>query len=232
MIKLTFLGTRGEIEEYSKKHKYHSSLMLQYKKHKLLIDYGTLQKNKLNKLKPDAILITHAHPDHYIWTKKDNKTKIKIYLTRETLDYGKFKPENYKIIKSNKKFKIGPFTILPYKVLHSIRCPTIGFKIFVNKKKIVYTGDLVDIKNKNKILKNTDYYIGDGSCIKANLVRKRDGKIFGHARITTQMHWCEKAGIKNIIFTHLGKETIRNEKKFKKEYPNIILAYDVMEMRI
>ncbi len=232
MIKLTFLGTRGEIEESSKKHKYHSSTLFEYKKFRLLIDYGTLQKNKLQKIKPNAILITHAHPDHYIWTKEDNKTKVKIYLTKETLDYGKFKPDNYKIVKLNKKFKLGPFTIFPYRVLHSIRCPAIGFKIFADRKKIIYTGDVVNIKNKDKILKSTNYYIGDGSCIRANLVRKKGNKIFGHARITTQIYWCKKAKIKNIIFTHLGKETIRDEKKFKKEHPNIILAYDGMEMKI
>lgn len=232
MIKLVFLGTKGEIEESSRKHKYHSSLMLQYKKYKLLIDYGTLQKNKLEKLNTNAVLITHAHPDHYIWTKENIETQIPIYLMKKTFDYGKFKPRNYKIIHPKKKFKIGPFTIIPYKVSHSIKCPGIAFKISVKRKNIIYAGDIVDLENKNKILKNVNYYIGDGSSIRANLVRKRDDKIFGHARITTQIHWCEKAGIKNIIFTHLGKETIRNEKKFKKQYPKIILAYDGMKLKI
>jgi len=232
MTELIFLGTKGEIEEYSKKHRYHSSTLLCYKKFKLLIDYGTLQKNKLEKIKPDAVIITHAHPDHYVWTKENYKTKIPVYLTKKTFDYGKFKPENYKLIKPNKKFKLGPFTIVAHKVLHSIRCPGVAFEIFINRKKIIYTGDVVDVENKNKFLKDADYYIGDGSCIRANLVRRRDDKIFGHARIITQINWCEKAGIKNIIFTHLGKETIRKEKEFKKKYPEVIFAYDRMEMKI
>lgn len=229
---LKFLGTKGEIEESSKKHKYNSSLLLTKGKFKLLIDYGILHKYNLEKIKPDAILITHAHPDHYSWTKEDIKTKIPIYLTKKTFDYGKFKPENPKIITPNKKFKLKYFTILPYNVLHSIRCPAIGFKIFVNKKTLIYNPDLVDIINKDEILKKVDYYIGDGSCIKANLVRRNKKGIFGHTRITTQINWCKKYKIKKIIFTHLGKETIRKEKKFQKEHPEIILAYDGMKITI
>ncbi len=238
MINLKFLGTKGEIEEFTKKHKYHSSLLLEYRKFKLLIDYGEIHKQDLKKMKPNALLITHAHPDHYIWTIKNLITDIPVYLTKETLEYGKFKPENFHIIKPGKKFKIGPFKILPYKVLHSIKCPTIGFKIYVNKKIIIYNPDLVDIVNKNKILKNVDYYIGDGSSIKANLVRRKiigkKIKFFGHARIITQINWCKKAGIKNsqIIFTHLGKETIEKEKIFKSQHPEIIFAYDGMKINI
>ena len=231
-MKIKFLGTKGEIEESSKKHKYHSSLLLSYKKFKLLIDYGILHKYKLEKIKADAILITHAHPDHYSWTKEDIETNIPVYLTKKTFDYGKFKPKNPHIIKPNKKLKLGPFTILPYKVLHSIRCPAIGFKISFNKKTLIYNPDLVDIVNKDKILRNVNYYIGDGSCIKANLVRRIGNKIFGHTRITTQINWCKKHNIKNIFFTHLGKETISKEKEFKKKHPEIILAYDGMERKL
>jgi ribonuclease BN (tRNA processing enzyme) len=234
MTKLIFLGTKGEIEEHSKSHKYHSSLLIKHGKFKLLIDYGELHKYSLDSIKPDAVLITHAHPDHYIWIKKNVETNITIYLTKETLDYGKFKPISYKLIKPGKKFTINHFKILPYRVLHSIKCPTIGFKIQIDKKVLIYNPDLVDIENKNKILKNIDYYIGDGSCINANLVRKKGSEFFGHTRITTQVNWCKKFGIKenNIIFTHLGKETIRQEKQFKRQHKEIIFAYDEMEIKI
>lgn len=182
-MNIIFLGTKGEIEESSKKHKYHSSTLITYKNFKLLVDYGEIQKYSLEKIKPDAILITHAHPDHYVWTLKENKTKIPVYLTKETLDYGKFKPKNYIIIKSNKKFRINGLSILPYKVLHSIKCPAVGFKIFAGKKKIIYTGDLVDMEKRNKILKDADYYIGDGSSVRANLVRRKDNQKIGRAHV-------------------------------------------------
>lgn len=233
---LKFLGSKANVEEYSNKppHKYHSSLLIEYKKFKLLIDHGTMSKKTIGEINPNAVLITHAHPDHYIWALKDEKTKIPVYASKETIDYGKAKPRNFKIIKAGKKFKLGNFIIFPFRVLHSIRCPGIGFRISTGKKVIIYTGDLVDIVNKDKIMKNADYYIGDGSSIRANLVRKKGSKLFGHARIATQINWCKKYNIpeNHIIFTHLGKETIANEKQFRKINPEIRFAYDEMKLKL
>ncbi|GIU68717.1 MAG: hypothetical protein KatS3mg001_567 [Candidatus Pacearchaeota archaeon] len=229
MAEIIFLGTKGEIEESTRKHKYHTSTLFIYRKFKLLIDYGTLQKFSLEKIKPNAILITHAHPDHYLWSVKSCRTNVPVYLLKDTFKNGKFKPNNFKFITS-KKIKIGSFLILPFKILHSLKCSSVGFKIFLKKTSIIYTGDVVETPHK-KILFHADYYIGDGSSIKANLVKKKNGKRFGHARITTQINWCKKARIKNIIFTHVGKETLKHEDEIKKKY-NVIIAYDGMRIKI
>ena len=232
MTRLVFLGTKGEIEESSPKHKYHSSLLIILNEARLLIDYGVLRKYSLEDIKPDAILITHAHPDHYAWLEEDIKTEIPVYLTEETLAYGKFMPENSKIIKPGEKFKIEPFKCVPYRVLHSLRCPTVGHKIETPGKTLIYNPDLVDIVDKESILEDVGYYIGDGSSIRVNLVRRRGDQLFGHARITTQINWCRKHGISNIIFTHLGKETMEKEREFREEHAEAILAYDGMELLI
>jgi len=232
MMKLVFLGTKGEIEESTPKHKYHSSLLIISNEAKLLVDYGKLRKYSLEKMQPDAILITHAHPDHYAWLNEDIKTEIPVYLTKETADYGKFLPGNTKTVKPGEKFEIEPFRCLPYRVIHSIRCPTVGFKIETPDQTLVYNSDLVDIVDKEKILEGVDYYIGDGSSLRANLVRRKGDQIFGHTRILTQMNWCQKYRISNIIFTHLGKETMEKEKEFKEEHAGVILAYDGMELMI
>lgn len=228
---LIFLGTKGEIEEEARGHKYHSSLLIIHDKTKILIDYGTGQKN-LDKINPDAIFITHAHPDHYIWTMEKHKTKIPIYLTKETYNYGRFKPEKIHFIKPNNKYRLSKIDIIPYNVLHSIRCPAVGYKVKIGKLTLIYNPDLVDIVKKDKILKGIDYYIGDGSAVRANLVRRKGNTFFGHTRITTQINWCKKFAIKNIIFTHLGKETLRKEKEFSKANPGIIFAHDGMKISI
>jgi ribonuclease BN (tRNA processing enzyme) len=233
MTKLVFLGTKGEIEEIAKKHQYHSSLLVISEKFRLLIDFGKLHPYKLEEIKPDVLLITHAHPDHYNWLEEEINTKVSVYLTKETLNYGKFKPNSYKIILPNNRFRLGPLEIYPYRVMHSIRCPTIGFRIrTLENKTLIYNPDLVDIINKDEVLTGIDYYIGDGSSFKANLVRKKGNQFFGHARITTQINWCKKYNIDNIIFTHLGKETMEKEKEFQDAHPEIILAYDGMELKI
>ncbi len=119
-----------------------------------------------------------------------------------------------------------------YPVIHSIRCPAVGFKLKAEGKTMVYNSDVVDILDRDKIMADADYYIGDASAIRANLVRRRGDQLFGHTRITTQINWCKSYGIKNIIFTHLGKETLEKEEQFKLDHPEVILAYDGMEIEI
>lgn len=233
MAKLIFLGTKGEIVEETPKHRYHSSILINFNNFKLLIDYGLKHKYKLEEIKPDAILITHAHPDHYSWLEEDIKIKVPVYLTEETLNYGKYRPNNNKIISLNDRYNLNSLEIIPYRVLHSIRCPAVGFKIKIpGNETLVYNPDLVDILDKDEILAGVSYYIGDGSSLKTNLVRRKGDQFFGHTRIITQINWCKKYDIKNIIFTHLGKEVIEKEEEFSKKFPEAILAYDDMELTI
>ncbi len=231
-MKLLFLGTKGEIEESSPKHRYHSSLLLESGGKRLLIDYGKLRSSSLEELEVHAILITHAHPDHYAWLDEEIKTNIPVYLTKETLNYGMFKPPSSHLVVPGEEFEVSSFKCLPYRVMHSIRCPAVGYKIKAEGITMVYNSDLVDIIGKDDILKGVHCYIGDGSSIKANLVRRRGDQLFGHTKITTQINWCKKYNIHHIIFTHLGKETIENEEKFAQEHPEVILAYDGMELNI
>jgi phosphoribosyl 1,2-cyclic phosphodiesterase len=232
MAKLTFLGTKGEIEEETPVHRFHSSVLVESSGTRLLIDYGLLHRYSLDGIAPDAILITHAHPDHYSWLKQDIQMSVPVYLTQESYDYGKFKPQNSHVIVPMEKFKVGAFECMAYRVIHSIRCPAVGWKLNFEGKTLVYNSDLVDIMGKDAVLRGVDYYVGDGSAVKANLVRRRGDVLFGHTRIITQVHWCEKSGIKNIIFTHLGRETLREEANFKAEHPEVTFAYDGLEMEI
>jgi ribonuclease BN (tRNA processing enzyme) len=232
MAKLIFLGTKGEIEEETPAHRFHSSMIVETGKTRLLLDYGLLRKRSLDQVAPDAVLITHAHPDHYSWLKQDISSDIPVYCTRETLDYGKFKPDNARMVDPMRTFKIGTVECMAYRVIHSIRCPTVGWRLSLEGKVMVYNSDLVDIEEKESVLAGVDCYIGDGSAVKANLVRRRGDVLFGHTRITTQIHWCQKFGIKTIVFTHLGKETLREEALFNADHPEIIFAYDGMELEI
>src|SRR5438874_2077480 len=63
-MRLTFLGTRGEIEARTRRHRMHSSLLVSYRSAKVMIDCGLDWLGKFERLHPDAIVLTHAHPDH------------------------------------------------------------------------------------------------------------------------------------------------------------------------
>ena len=231
-MKLTFLGTKGEIEESSANHQFHSSMMITSGKNRLLIDYGKLRRYKLDEIRPDNLLITHAHPDHYAWTNENIETRVTVWMTRETLEYGKYQPLKTRVFQPDKLHRTGPFSWMGYRVIHSLRCPAVGYRITVEGKTLVYNPDLIAIIDKERILKGVDYYIGDGSAIRANLVRRRDDQLFGHTKIFTQVNWCRDAEIKNILFTHLGKETISKEVEFAADHPELLLASDGMEIHI
>lgn len=242
-MKIIFLGTKGYIEESSKYHKWHTSTFISYKKSRLLIDCGIdwLKKHeKLKALKPDAILITHAHPDHS-WGLQ-NGTFAPVYASKTTwnlIDHFKIPHEFRNIVKSETSFNIKDFKIKMFDVEHSIRCPANSYKISAGEKTIFYSGDILYLKNYKKILKDTNLYIGDGATIKRSLVRKKDGKIFGHASINTQLTWCQKSGIKNAVFTHFGKELVEKtlilQRNILKELGikkgiKVIVAYDGLQV--
>jgi glyoxylase-like metal-dependent hydrolase (beta-lactamase superfamily II) len=61
---LHFLGTRGEIEVRTRQHRMHSALLVSHRTGRVMIDCGLDWLRKLRRLRPDAIVLTHAHPDH------------------------------------------------------------------------------------------------------------------------------------------------------------------------
>ncbi len=212
---LRFPGTRGEIEESNQYHRYHSSLVVQSKKANILIDFGTKHnpalEDEINYF--NALLITHAHPDHYIWTKKEMAIGIPVFLTKDTLAYSKRSPKNVKIIEEGIKFKIMDLDIIAYKVIHSLRCPAVCYKV-MGSKSIVYAPDLIDTEeDKAKVFKDIDVLIADGSSLYTNMVRRKDGKIFGHTRVKTIINWCKKYSIPKLIVTHCGKQIVSMEKE-------------------
>ena len=234
---LEFPGTRGEIQESSSKHRYHSSLIIRYENTNILIDFGEKHapslESEINDF--DAILITHAHPDHYIWTVKEKKgVTIPVYLTEVALNYSKNKPLNYKIIKTGKKIKLKDLMVTAYKVIHSLRCPAVCYRI-ENDNSIVYAPDIVDIEEeKEKVFKNVDMLIADGSSLNINMVRRRDNKLFGHTKVRTIIGWCIKYGVSDLIITHCGRQLVtmdekeleNNLNKYADGRINIEVAYD------
>jgi len=208
---IEFPGTKGEIEESSAIHKYHSSLIVKYKRTNILIDLGLKFNPKLLKEINDFsyILITHAHPDHYIWTiKEENKINIPVYLTRDTLDYSKNKPKNYSVIETGRNYILKDLEITAYKVIHSLRCPAVGYRI-KGDKAFIYAPDIVDFEqDKRIVLNDIDLLIADGSSLNVNMVRKKDGRLFGHTRVKTIIGWCKKYNIGKLVITHCGKQIV------------------------
>jgi len=235
---IEFPGTKGEIEESSSSHKYHSSLIVRERNTDVLVDFGVNYNPRLMEAVNgfSYILITHAHPDHYIWTvEKENRITIPVCLTIETLNYGKYYPLNYRIIESGKEYILKNFKITAYDVMHSLRCPAVAYKIKGARSVVLYAPDILDFEDdKEKVLNGVDLFIADGSSLNINMARRSGDKLFGHAKVKTIAGWCKKYGVKELIITHCGKQIVTMDeselaeklKEYSEGKINIRVAHD------
>jgi len=214
---ITFLGTRGFVDEYSRIHKNRSSLLIESDNKRLLIDFGDLYKPEQFP-ECDVVLITHAHPDHSHGLAKN---RVLVYLTKRSFNdllKGNIELENVKFVVPRKDYRIGTLLFEFFPIFHSVKYPAYGIFFELEGKRIGYFPDICAFrtsKERDRILSGLDLYIGDGSTITKDLIRrhKETGEIFGHAKIQTQVKWCEKNQVPIAIFTHFGKEAVEKDER-------------------
>lgn len=228
-MKITFLGTRGYIDVRTKKHYRHTATLIAYKNKRILIDCGIDWRGRIDSIKPDAIFLTHAHPDH-AWGLQDG-APCPVYATKESWqvkELAKFPIEEKIIIKDRQRIAIGLITFEVFNQLHSIRCPAVGYRIKAGRATIYYSGDVVSINDRSGALENINLYIGDGATIVRPMVRAKDGKLFGHASIKTQLGWCKKENVDRAIFTHCGTQIVAGDpKKIRSKMDQLAVDYGV-----
>lgn len=239
-MKIIFLGTRGYIDVRTKKHYRHTSTLICYKGKRVMIDCGLDWLGKLEQIKPDAIILTHAHPDH-AWGLQ-NGAPCPVYATRaswRTKELKKFSISQKKTISDRQKIVISGITFEAFNEIHSLLCPGVGYRITAGKVSIYYAGDLISIDQRHAALKDTQLYIGDGATIVRPMVRRKGEKIFGHTTIRAQLGWCKKEGIPRAIITHCGTQIVADrsgkaEAKIKQlakeKNVNVAIAFDGMKI--
>lgn len=208
-MKIIFLGTRGYIDVRTKKHYRHTSTLICFKGKRVMIDCGLDWLNELDQIKPDAIILTHAHPDH-AWGLK-NGAPCPVYATRASWRVKELKkfPIKEKItIRDRQEITICGITFEVFDEVHSLLCPGVGYRITAGKVTIYYAGDLISINQRRAALKNAQLYIGDGATITRPMVRRKDNKLFGHTTIQAQLGWCKKENVSHAIITHCGTQIV------------------------
>lgn len=240
-MKITFLGTRGEIEPKTVRHRMHTSILFSHKGKRVMVDCGTTWLGKIDRIKPDHIVLTHAHPDHAFGLKRG--TPCPVWATQETwklIDKFPIPKSLRKLIKPRKKHRIGGIQFEPFKLLHSLRCPAVGYRITSGKTKLFYAPDVAWIEEMEDAFESIQFYIGDGATINRPMVRKdkKSGEIFGHATIRQQLTWCKKMGVPEMIITHCGSAVVAHEKKAQSQIAALaeergidcLIAFDGMEL--
>src|SRR5947208_9855283 len=236
-MRLTFLGTRDEIEARTRRHRMHSSLLVSYRGANVMIDCGLDWLGKLERLHPIAIVLTHAHPDH-AWGLQ-NGSPCPVHAPQKTWETLKnCQIEDRQLIKERAPTKICGEA---FAVEHSILAPAVGYRISAGRAYIFYGPDLLFIHDRVAALKGVQVYIGDGATLTRSFVRKRGDALIGHAPVRTQLGWCAKEGVPRAIITHCGSEIVAgDERALRKTIAAIArdigietqIAHDRMELAL
>jgi phosphoribosyl 1,2-cyclic phosphodiesterase len=110
-----------------------------------------------------------------------------------------------------KSMTIGGVKFEAFPVRHSIRAPAVGYRVSARNCKFFYLPDVAELRDVSAPLDGIDVYIGDGATMRRSMVREKNGILIGHAPITTQLGWCEKAKVRRAIFTHCGSPIVRGD---------------------
>jgi phosphoribosyl 1,2-cyclic phosphodiesterase len=211
-MKLTFLGTRGEIEARTRRHRMHTALLVSHRRSRVMIDCGLDWLGKLRRLNPDAIVLTHAHPDH-AWGLEQG-APCPVFAPAKTWQTLKNCPINdRRLIDERAPTEIYGIIFEAFPVEHSLLAPAVGYRVSAGRALIFYAPDLIFIEDRAAALKGVRIYIGDGATFTRSFIRRRGDRLIGHASIATQLGWCVKEGVGRAIVTHCGSEIVIGDKR-------------------
>jgi phosphoribosyl 1,2-cyclic phosphodiesterase len=173
-----------------------------------MLDAGRDWRGCLGRLRPDAIVITHAHPDH-VGALVDG-SPCPVYATPSTWRLiGRWPLQDRRVLRPWTPCDIEGIRFEAVPVVHSIRAPAVGYRITVGGQTIFYVPDVAKVARPQRALAGVAVYVGDGAAIARPMLRPRGGVLIGHASIAMQLDWCRDHGVRHAVFTHCGSEIVR-----------------------
>jgi phosphoribosyl 1,2-cyclic phosphodiesterase len=203
-----FLGTRGEIDRRSRRHRRHSALLVRRGEARIVIDCGADWRGRMHRFAPTAVVVTHAHPDHAFGLA--DGLPCPVYATAETWgalpDYPLL-PDR-RTIAPGAPEDIGGVRFEAFPVVHSVRAPAVGYRVVADGAIFFYVPDVVSINDRGGALAGAGLFIGDGATVTRSMVRRTGGALVGHAPVRTQLGWCRDEGVPRALFTHCGSQIV------------------------
>lgn len=203
-----------------------------------MVDCGADWRSEVWRLRPPAIVLTHAHPDH-AWGLRDG-APCPVFATAETWrTLQRFDIAERRTIEPREPSDIQGIKFEAFPVAHAVLAPAVGYRITAGTVSIFYVPDLAFILAQSVALAGIRLYIGDGATLTRSMVRRRGDELIGHAPITNQLAWCGQEGVPQAIFTHCGSAIIRGESNSISERLQMLasaqrvraeIAYDGMEL--
>ncbi|MFO8006268.1 MAG: MBL fold metallo-hydrolase [Candidatus Brocadiia bacterium] len=237
-MKLTFHGTRGEIEARTELHDMHTCCEVAYRGKGVTIDCGTDWREELDRLNPQALVITHGHPDHVDGLR--DGAPCPVWATDQTWEIigGWDIPERH-VVEHREPFEVRGIRFEAFPVVHSTRAPAVGYRVSAGVVTIFYVPDLVYIEDRQAALRGAKAYVGDGATIEKSFVRKPGDTLIGHTPVRTQLTWCQKEGVPLAVVNHCGSQIVeakpeeveaRIEALAEERGVEVKIAYDGMEL--
>lgn len=237
---IEFLGTKGEIDQGSLRRALQSSLLVVRRGRRVMIDCGQDWLGSFDRIRPDAIVLTHAHADHAFGLQ--NGAPCPVYAMADAHKSISSYPIDKRVtIEPRKPWLVEGLKFEAFEIEHSIRNPAVSYRVTADGTSFHYAPDVVRISDLAAALKNVGLYIGDGASLDRNLIRKTGDRQCGHASMRTQLGWCEELGVRWAIFTHCGSEiidgdgrsTARRLREFGREHGvRATFAHDGLQMAV
>ncbi|SCI24525.1 Beta-lactamase superfamily domain [uncultured Clostridium sp.] len=216
--------------------------LLQDKEETLILECGIRYKQILEGLDYDlsnvvGCLVTHEHKDHSKAMLDLNKNGIDVYASLGTFETLKIENHRTKVIKSEKIFKVGNFTVLPFTAKHDAEEP-LGF--LINHEKIGNLLFLTDsyyceynFNNLNHILVECNYAKDlldeniENGLIPLSLRNRITRSHFELNNVIDFLKANDLKNIRTIMIMHLSSQN-SNEEYFKNQIQkNIGLPVEV-----
>ena len=180
---------------------------------RILIDRGADWLKRVEAIKPEAIVLTHSHPDHADGLRGGSVSKV--YATPETWQRLKRWPIRERIsVFPRQLFSISSCKLEAFPVEHSLIAPAVGYRITVGQTSVFYVPDVAAIPDRREAPSGITLYVGDGASITRPLLRRRNHATIGHCSIREQLEWCREEGITNAIITHCDSQIVRADPAF------------------
>lgn len=213
-MKLTFLGTRGEIDVRTRRHRMHTALEVGYGRRRVMVDAGLDWLGRLGEVAPHAVVLTHAHPDHAFGLQEGAPCPVHApAAVWDAIGHYPIPAEARHTVTHRHPSAIEGITFEAFPVEHSLRAPAVGYRISAGTATIFYAPDVAWIPERREALAAVQVYVGDGATLDRSMVRRSGDVLFGHAPVRTQLTWCGKEGVPRAIFTHCGSQVLEGDER-------------------
>jgi ribonuclease BN (tRNA processing enzyme) len=191
-MEIRILGTKGNVEVFAPRHAKRSGVLIDGR---ILLDAG---EPEFLDLGPAAVFITHLHPDHAFFIRRNSEVIVPVFAPEEAA--------NAAVRVISGPVRTAGFTVTPIPTVHSRLVKSNAYLVEKDGRRILYTGDLIRIEDRALgLLGRIDLVITDGSFFrKGGLVRRdKGGNLWGHNGIPDLVRMFRPFA-RRIVFTHFG----------------------------